>query len=43
MPFLKNDARLPVWQGFFDRARDAYLQRFADEKHSGGTPFSVTV
>lgn len=32
-PFLKNDGRIAVWQGFHDRALMAYRSRFREEEH----------
>lgn len=42
-PFLKNDDRIPVWQGFLDRARDVYQSRFVEEELSGSTPYTVAM
>jgi hypothetical protein len=36
MPFLQNDKRLPVWQGFYDTALQNYRDLFREEETSGG-------
>ncbi len=41
MPFIKNDARIPLWSAAFDVALAAYRSRFIGEKWSGSTPFTV--
>lgn len=32
-PFLKNDSRIAVWQGFHDRALAAYRSRYKEEEY----------
>lgn len=43
MPFIKDDARTGIWKGAFDLALDSYRRRFAAERYSGSTPFTVAV
>jgi hypothetical protein len=34
-PFIKNDARIPVWQGMYDRALQSYRRLQRDEEQAG--------
>jgi hypothetical protein len=42
-PFLKNDARIPVWQTLHDRALQSYRNGFREEDYSGSPPHTVVV
>ena len=42
-PFLKNDARLALWQGMYNMAVDTYRRMNDDESHSGSAPFAVAL
>lgn len=43
MPFIKDDARIPLWSAAFDMAVQSYRSRFIDEKWSGSAPFTVVM
>jgi hypothetical protein len=40
-PFLKNDVRIGIWQGFYQQALEAYRSRFKEEEYLA--PFMVAV
>ena len=40
-PFLKNDARIGIWQGFYQQALDAYRGQYKEEDYLA--PFMVAV
>jgi len=42
-PFLKNDKRIGVWQGFYDDALTTYRAQFKEEDYSGSPPAAVVV
>jgi hypothetical protein len=42
-PFIKNDARLGLWQAMYDRAIESYRNRFKEEDYSGAPPHTVVV
>jgi len=42
-PFLKNDARLALWQAMYQNALDTYRAMNRDEADSGSAPFAVAM
>lgn len=42
-PFLRNDARLGVWQTMYSTALGSYRAQFKEEDYSGGPPHTVAV
>jgi hypothetical protein len=42
-PFMKNDARLALWQAMYSNALDTYRALNRDEADSGSAPFAVAV
>jgi hypothetical protein len=42
-PFIKNDARVSLWQAMYDRALVSYRNRFKEEDYSGSPPHTVAV
>lgn len=43
MPFIKDDARIPMWAMAYDTALAAYRKRLNSENSSGSTPFTVAM
>jgi hypothetical protein len=41
MPFIKDDARVPLWKMAWDEALLAYRSRMRGEDHSGSALFTV--
>lgn len=42
-PFIKDDARVPLWQAAYEIALAAYRSRLASENFSGSAPFTVVM
>lgn len=42
-PFLKNDARVPLWKAALDMTLQSYRKRFKEEGYSGAAPFTVAM
>lgn len=42
-PFLKNDARVALWQAMYERQLASYRNRFKEEDFSGSPPHTVVV
>ena len=43
MPFIKDDARIPLWQAAKELALQAYRDKYTEEDGSGSTPFTVAM
>lgn len=43
MPFLKNDARAPMWKAAYDLQVVSYRKRFIEEAWSGSSHFTVVM
>jgi hypothetical protein len=43
MPFIKDDARIPMWAMAYDTALNTYRKRLTAENSSGSTPFTVAM
>lgn len=42
-PFIKDDARLVIWQAAWEMALDTYRKRFVEEDATGSAPFTVAM
>ena len=39
-PYLQNDKRIPVWQSYYDRAKEDIIKSNERDRHSGTTPIT---
>lgn len=42
-PFLKEDARVPLWKAAYDLQVESYRRKITEEDSSGSTPFTVAM